>query len=1296
VHARVGVAVAAGLVLAAQPSVARADAVSVQLDVAHTGVSAQAVGPPLRERWRRTFDSSVPISHEVHWPLVAGGRVFVTFQDRDGGPAQVYALDPQSGSTLWERDLTGWLAGAGYGDGKLVVATSNGVSALDAVTGATAWARTTWPGRDTPSINDGLLVAGGDVYIAVSGLGTAVYALHTADGSIEWQHDVAWGRGLAAGSDRLYVNDTTSVLGLRRSDGGLVWQSPPPPTSSSFNFAAPTLAGGRLYIPARYDGAIYDAASGALLRSRFWMDPLAAVDASRAYVLSGVSASEDAVVQAVSTSSGETAWEFGGWRGVTSFPLVAGDVVYVTGPGGTLYALDKASGAPVWCAKTGTINYASKAHELALGEGLVLLPVGGELVALEPGGTPGCPFYADSVPRYTDPIGGYPTVNLASAARVVAPGGFVANRGQFATSARFVARARSHVLAVGAGGPTLALAPRDELFGGRTSISLRLRGGRPARAVRGERPLPGVVNDFRGSDPARWQRGLRRYQRVRLKGLARGVDMIVREAAGDRFEYDLAVAPGVDPRRLVLDFRGAGKAVLDARGQLVFSTPAGRLVQRPPVAFQRRAGRRLRVPVRFTLSRDGGVGFDVGRYDRKRPLVIDPVLEWATYLGGGMDDWSNAIASDPAGNVYVVGRTGSRDLPALGALDGWDERNAICGESDPCDDAFVAKYGPDGGLVHLSYLSGRENDVAQAVVADSSGNAYVTGSTMSPNFPVRSALQTQWRCGSVYGDAFVAKLSADGTSLDYSTYLGGCGSFGDVGRAIAVDGQGRAVVAGETDAFDFPTTSGAADRTCAQPGGFCRDGFVARVGAAGNTLEWSTLFGGDQSDEIPYAIALDSQERPVIAGETGGWGTSDFPTTPGTYGSDDPTWFSQVFAARLASDGSALEWATSFGGVDWDAAHGLALDAADDLYLAGTTESRDFPTTDGAFDRQCNADSDEYSCTNHPDAFVLELSADGAQLEHSTFLGGAGYEAGTGVALDSSGRAYVTGSSSSPIAFPLVDAFQADVPHDFEWCAARADCSDAFLVRLDPALAQVEYGTFYGGLSHDVASGVTLAGGDAWIAGLTHSPNLVTTGGAPQPGWAGGNCGVLRSPLEFDSCADAFVARIDEAKPPPDTNDGGGTGSGGGTTGGGDTGTSGGDSAAGGPAPAGDPAAGAESPTAAPPAGDPAPGITSGSPEHKIVPRIARKLSMTRSGRRLRGRVVSDAACKRRVPVLLDGRVGRRWRTLGAVRTGAAGWFALTLPRTSHPLRVRAAALDRRVGDHVVHCDRVASRVPSA
>lgn len=280
--------------------------VAEQLDPAHTGVTAQGLGPPLRERWRWTFNPNVPIEHEVRWPLMAGGRVFVTFHDRDAGQAQLYALDPATGATLWQRDVGGFPTGAAYGAGKVIVATQDTLHAFDAATGALSWS---WTNGGGSGIHTGPVVAGGVAYVGVVGVGAGMHALDVADGSSKWHRVTSFPQGIGVGAEHVYVNDGEALLALRRFDGSQAWRAPAPDEGRTFLDGHPTVAGGRVYVPSRYDGAVYDAASGALLRKRFWTDPLPAVDAQRAYVLSGVSAADDAVLHAVDAATGSTLWE---------------------------------------------------------------------------------------------------------------------------------------------------------------------------------------------------------------------------------------------------------------------------------------------------------------------------------------------------------------------------------------------------------------------------------------------------------------------------------------------------------------------------------------------------------------------------------------------------------------------------------------------------------------------------------------------------------------------------------------------------------------------------------------------------------------------------------------------------------------------------------------------------------------------------------------------------------------------------------------------------------------------------
>jgi hypothetical protein len=416
-----------------------------------------------------------------------------------------------------------------------------------------------------------------------------------------------------------------------------------------------------------------------------------------------------------------------------------------------------------------------------------------------------------------------------------------------------------------------------------------------------------------------------------------------------------------------------------------------------------------------------------------------------------------------------------------------------------------------------------------------------------------------------------------------------------------------------------------------------------------------------RSQEYAYELELDAFGRPVIAGTAYGFTTTDFPATPGAYDEEIDPAFSEVFAARLAADGSRLEWATAFGGRDWDDGLGMALDAQGDVHMAGQTESNNFPTTPGAYDRVCNVVYETFSCTNHADAFALELSADGSRLLASTYLGGGGADDARGIALDGAGRAYLTGATASS-GFPLLGAFQRELRNQGDFCASRSDCSDAYVMRLSADKARVEYSSFLGGRSYDAGEGIALAGGDAWVSGFTHSADLPTTPGAPRASAPGGDCGFFRVFLEFKPCADAFVSRVGPQSPP---------------------------------APPPNPTTG-QSPSPPPP-GDPGPtpgGTTPPGGRDPAVVTSPRRIRAWRTRRGVRGRATGDRACVRRVPVVLSRRAGGRWRRVAASRSSPGGRFAFTVRRSAARYRVRLPVLTRTLADaHRVRCAAASARV---
>ena len=500
-------------------------------------------------------------------------------------------------------------------------------------------------------------------------------------------------------------------------------------------------------------------------------------------------------------------------------------------------------------------------------------------------------------------------------------------------------------------------------------------------------------------------------------------------------------------------------------------------------------------------------------------------LSYSTFLGGSSHDFPRAIAAGPDGSTYVAGQAASDDLattpgvvqPAFGGDDG-----ARCGA--PCKDAFLARYSATGRLLWLTYLGGSGNDAAYDVDVDDAGYAYVTGYTMSIDFPLKDPLQSEWNGGQAYGDAFVTKLSPDGGSLVYSTYLGGHSGMGDAGFGIAVDSAGRATVAGHTDSRDFPTTPGALKETCVRQANYAcsADGFVVRLASDGSKLEWSTLFGAEPSDtsdgldEIE-SVAVASDGSVVIAGFTR---ATNFPATAGAFDTTFNLW-AEGFVARIAGDGSAVRWATYLGGEYIDDLEDLVLDDQDRPMVVGRTLSIDFPTTPDARDPYCNGWVD-IPCHPYGDGFFTILAADGSHLAYSTFLGGAQYETLTAIARDADGDVWITGGTGS-VDFETMDPVQDSYAGlGCFW----APCYDAFVRELVAGTWQIGYSTYLGGYDEDYGNAIAVVGDGVAFAGYTGSEAFPVTNAADD------TCG----PSDLADCGpnywgetsgDAFVARLD-------------------------------------------------------------------------------------------------------------------------------------------------------------------------
>src|SRR5215217_907084 len=374
------------------------------------------------------------------------------------------------------------------------------------------------------------------------------------------------------------------------------------------------------------------------------------------------------------------------------------------------------------------------------------------------------------------------------------PLSFVPNEGQTDQAVRYYAQGAGYGFFFTHEGATLSLANAQ---GRGHALGLEFQGANSHATLQARGRLPGEVNYLVGDDPANWQQGLPTHAELLYGGLWPGIDMAVR-GEGGKLKYEFHLKPGSSVDDVRLAYRGAEGLKVGAGGKLLVQTSLGVVEDAAPVSYQPISGERVEVKSGYRLTGDGTYGFWVGSYDPRYPLVIDPGLDYSTFLGGTTDDQGFDIAVDGNGRAYVTGRTTSEDFPTTrGAFD-----RTLGGSQD----AFVTKLNASGsGLAYSTFLGGTTDDQGFDIAVDGNGSSYVTGRTTSEDFPTTRGAFDRTLGGSQ--DAFVTKLNASGSGLAYSTFLGG--TTDDQGFDIAVDGNGRAYVTGRTTSEDFPTTRGA-------------------------------------------------------------------------------------------------------------------------------------------------------------------------------------------------------------------------------------------------------------------------------------------------------------------------------------------------------------------------------------------------------------------------------------------------------------------------------------------------------
>jgi outer membrane protein assembly factor BamB/plastocyanin len=590
-----------------------------------------------------------------------------------------------------------------------------------------------------------------------------------------------------------------------------------------------------------------------------------------------------------------------------------------------------------------------------------------------------------------------------------------------------------------------------------SSLSMAFVGADPGVALEPGQRMTGEVNYLHGPDSYRWVTNVPTYAGITYRALYPGIDLSF-SGAGGALEYTFTVASHADANRIRLRLSGQERLFIERNGQLDIATEAGSIGQPAPTIYQVVGGQRHPLSGGFVLLGPNEVGFRVGPHDPSLPVVIDPILTYSTYLGGTADDVAYAVAVDGSGNAYVTGVTASTDFP-VGS-----------GKNHGNLDVFITKMNASGsGFIYSSYLGGSQADEAGAVHVDASGRAYLTGVTNSTNFPTTSgAFQRSFRGGT--WDSFLAKLSPAGSSLNYSTYLGGTGD--DQGFGVTLDPTGTyPILTGTTRSTNFPVAHAFHS---ANAGGY--DAFVTKINPNPNqALRYSTYLGGSSTDK-GFAIALrDSSGRVLVTGLTH---STNFPHTTGAYQTSNKGG-NDAFATLVNGGGTTLGYSTYLGGTGLhDAGTGVAADASGAAYLTGFTDSTNFPHTSGAY---------QTSNKGGYDAFVTKLVPAGGQaLAYSTYVGGGGDDSASALALDSSNNVSVVGTTNSTDYPTTSDAVQPTAP---------GGSYDVVVSELDPTGSSLTSSTYLGGGGDDEGSAIALdSSANVYVAGVTLSEGFPTAG----------------------------------------------------------------------------------------------------------------------------------------------------------------------------------------------------------
>jgi len=571
----------------------------------------------------------------------------------------------------------------------------------------------------------------------------------------------------------------------------------------------------------------------------------------------------------------------------------------------------------------------------------------------------------------------------------------------------------------------------------RGGISLRVSfpGAAPVVPI-GRGDIGGVSHYLHGADLSGSSRGVPRYSEVYYESIYAGVDLAY-QATDRGLKYEFHVRPGHDPSSITVRYEGI-QSLDVAQDSLVLHTTLGDLRDELPYSYE---GEHMMVSCRYDQRTEDSFGFLCPTWSGLEPLVIDPLL-YATFLGGGGEEYPFAMVADPRGGVYVVGQTTSVDFPTTpGAYK----------ELSTSVDAFVARIGgpPTYALDFATYFGGSGYEQAMSIALDPAGNVLITGSTDSADFPTTPGA---WDTSIGSYEAFIVKLDPTGSVLLYSSFLGG--TAGDEGLAVVTDDAGAVYVAGGTNSIDFQTSPGALDEELNNS-----DAFVLKLSATGS-LVYSTFLGGT-GFELAESMRVDTGGYVYLVGLSG---SDDFPTTSGAVDTIREGSWGDAFVAKLSPDGGSLIFSTYLGGSGDEQWISIDIDNIGNAFVAGATSSDNFPTTAAAFDTEYGGGPPGTSS----DGFVVKISPTGTQMLYGTYLGGNGPDEARGIAVDAGGVAYVAGGAGSfdfPVTSGAFDVF-------FNSSMAQRD---AFVAKIDASGSALLYSSFLGGEDLEAAYAIALA-----------------------------------------------------------------------------------------------------------------------------------------------------------------------------------------------------------------------------